>query len=575
MSADPLLLRRRRLRIVMDGMLLAWTGVAVHLVCMYVAESRRMQTHVHRQQTTVETIRARPGDVLDRNGRLLATSVDTESLYAVPRAIDDLEEFAAKVAPVLNRDAAELTQELEEYSDKGFYWLARRLEPKAAAAIRELDLPRETYGFEREYRRYYPNGALASHILGFRNIDGVGRGGIEQKFDHLLRGRDGQRTLVRDARNRVIHLYEQSDGPVEHGVTVRLTLDLSLQRLVEDQLDRVMQEWEPTGCCAILCDPRAGDILAIGSRPTYNPTDPETFAEDAWMNRAVAWSYEPGSTMKPLIVAWALQQNAISTESRFHGHWGEYRMGSRLLHDSHSFGEMSLAEVLIHSSNIGMAQIGERLTNDGLFTALQQFGFGSQTGLGLPGELKGFVRPLASWDLYSTGSIPMGQELSVTPLQMLVAHATLANRGEFRQPRIVLRAGDHRSTEVAPQVAMPLIDPILSDWLIRNPMRRVLTEGTGQRVNVEGLDLFGKTGTSQVYDPELRAYSNEKTVCSFVCGIPSHNPELVLIVAVDQPTVGSSHYGSNVAAPAAVRILQQAWRTQHATRPIPAVGSLR
>lgn len=244
-------------------------------------------------------------------------------------------------------------------------------------------------------------------------------------------------------------------------------------------------------------------------------------------------------------------------------------MKNRILHDTHAYGEMTLADVLITSSNIGMAQIGERLTNAGLARGLAAFGFGYPTGIGLAGELPGFVRPLPEWTDYSTGSIPMGHELMVTPLQMLMAQATLANGGSYRQPRLILDPPtiDHGRGQM---IESPILERGVCRWIVTDPMKRVLTEGTGRRVNVAGLSLFGKTGTSQVYDPELGGYSWEKTVCSFVCGMPAENPELILIVVVDQPTVGSNHFGSSVAAPAAVRMLQQAYPLL--TRPV--AGSL-
>ncbi len=532
-----------------------WLIIAGRLVTLYFAERDAMQDRLTNQQTTTQTVRARPGDILDRNGRLLATSVDMHSLYAVPREIESIPDFAAAVGPVLELDIDELQAKLERYRDKGFVWLARRIERGQVDAIRQLELPSGTYGFEREFRRHYPQGALAAHVLGLRDIDGVGRGGIEQGWNKTIRGKDGKRVLVRDAHNRVVHLYEAADEPVEHGKTVRLTLDVRLQQIVEEELAAVQEQWQPIGSCAILCDPQTCEILAMASQPSFHPEQPATFRDDAWMNRAIAWTYEPGSTMKPLIVAWAMQQKKVSPQSVFFGHGGAYRMGPRLLHDTHPHGDMSLADVLIQSSNIGMAQIGEQLTNPGLAAGLDHFGFGYRTGVGLAGELPGFVRPLPEWNIYSTGSIPMGQEMMATPLQMLVAHATLANGGHYRQPLLVL---DPTEGPAGTQlIDTPVVDRGICRWVVTDPMRRVLTEGTGRRVNVQGLSLFGKTGTSQVYDPEIQAYSNTKTVCSFVCGIPAHDPQLLVIVAVDQPTVGHSHFGSNVAAPAAVEILKR------------------
>ena len=546
-----------RLWLLTGLLMLGWSLVAGRLLLIYLAERDAMQNRVVRQQTTTEVVQARPGDILDRQGRLLATSIDTFSLYAIPKKIQNPGTFAAAVAPFLNLPAETLTDRIHSHRDKGFLWLARRMTPTQVAEIRELKLPGETFGFEREFLRHYPQGELGVHVLGLRDIDGTGHGGVEQAWDDVLKGRDGERILVRDALNRVVHLYEPAEKQVKHGSTVRLTLDLRLQELVETELKKVHENWKPQGSCAILCDPQTCEVLAMASQPNFHPERLEQVHENAWMNRAIAWSYEPGSTIKPLIVAWALQQGVVTRDTTLSGHGGAYRMGQRLLHDTHPHGEMNLADVLIQSSNIGMAQIGERLTNPGLAEALSRFGFGFRTGIGLAGELPGFVRPLPEWNDYSTGSIPMGQELMVTPLQMIVAHAVLANGGHYRQPRLVLepRAATRMNGTL---IDMPVVDRAICHWLVADPMARVLTEGTGRRLHTAGLPLFGKTGTSQLYDPELGGYSRSKSVCSFVCGLPAHQPELIVIVVLDQPSVGDSNYGSNVAAPTAVKILQDA-----------------
>ncbi len=547
----------KRLLFATSILFIGWGIVTFRLVGMYFGEAKLMKDHLARQQTTTEKIRARPGDILDRNGRLLATSVDTRSLYVVPRQIEKRDQFANKIASVLELSPEFIKQKIEKHRSKGFLWIARRLELSVVKEIHDLQLNKETYGFRREYKRSYPNGSLAVHLLGLRDIDGEGHGGIEQAYQKTLSGKAGKRVLVRDARNRVIHLYEDPQQPVIQGKTIQLTIDLRMQKVIEQELDQLMETWQPRGCCAILCDPQTGEVLGISSRPTFNPEDAKTFRDDAWMNRAIAWAYEPGSTIKPLIVASALRQQVVSTESTFHGHWGEYRMGNRLLHDTHAYGQLSLAEVLIKSSNIGMAQIGEKMTNAGLYESLQRFGFGLRTGSGLPGELTGTVRPLSRWNRYSTGSIPMGQELSVTPLQMIAAHSVLANGGLYQQPRFVLQIDRKDPRSVVPGLQMRLMDSEISQWIIRNPMRRVMSEGTGRRVNRKELDLFGKTGTSQLYDPETARYSQTKTVCSFVCGVPAENPRLLVLVAVDQPTLGRSHYGGTVAGPTAVEILEK------------------
>ncbi|MBL4885505.1 MAG: penicillin-binding protein 2 [Planctomycetaceae bacterium] len=552
----------RRLLFVAGVLFLAWGIVAFRLIGLYFGDAELMENRVADQQTTKEFIRARPGDILDREGRLLATSVDMKSLFVVPRNIKDLDKFSQQLAAVLQMEPAKIKAKIDRHRKKNFLWISRRLKLPVVQAIHDLELDQETYGFRREYRRNYPNGSLGIHLLGLRDIDGVGHGGIEQAYQKTLSGKQGQRVLVRDARNHIVHLYEDPLHRVVQGKTIQLTIDIRLQQVLEQELDQVMQTWQPRGCCAILCDPQTGEILGMASRPTFNPEDSSSFRDDAWMNRAVAWDYEPGSTIKPLIVAAALEQNAVSQDTVLHGHWGEYRMGKRLLHDTHSYGELTLAEVLIKSSNIGMAQVGERMTNAGLYQALQRFGFGLRTGSGLPGELTGKVRPLSQWNQYSTGSIPMGQEFSVTPLQMIAAHSVLANGGAYRQPRFVLKFDQKDAQSVEPGLQMRLIQPDISRWIVRQPMRQVMTEGTGRRVNDQNLSLFGKTGTSQVYDSELGGYSRKKTVCSFVCGVPAQNPKLLVLVAVDQPTLGRSHFGGTVAGPAAVNILKKTYPLQ-------------
>ncbi len=556
-SVEPEFSPSRRLLFVATALFLGWGIITFRLVGIYFGESQLMKDHLVRQQTTSEMIRPRPGDILDRNGRLLATSLEMQSLYVVPRQIEDKTRFAQKLASVVSMTPESIERKIEKYRDKGFLWIARRLEPSLVKEIHQLKLDKQTYGFRSEYKRSYPNGSLAVHLLGLRDIDGQGHGGIEQAYQKTISGRAGRRIIVRDARNRIIHLYEQTEQPVVQGKSIQLTIDLRMQKVIEQELDRLMETWQPRGCCAVLCDPGTGDILGLSSRPTFNPEDSKTFRDDAWINRAIAWAYEPGSTIKPLIVSSALRQKVVSTESTFHGHWGEYRMGNRLLHDSHSYGQLTLAEVLIKSSNIGMAQIGEKMTNAGLYESLQRFGFGLRTGSGLPGELTGHVRPLSRWNQYSTGSIPMGQELSVTPLQMIAAHSVLANGGIYQQPRFVLKIDRQDPRTDVPGLQMRLMDSEISRWVVREAMRRVMSEGTGRRVNREELDLFGKTGTSQLFDPETGRYSSKKTVCSFVCGLPAENPQLLVLVVVDQPTLGSNHYGGTVAGPTAVEILEK------------------
>jgi cell division protein FtsI/penicillin-binding protein 2 len=518
----------------------------------------------NRQRTFIESIAARPGDIVDRNGRLMATTISVRSLYANPAHIADAAQFARDVAPLLNLDADRLAARLKLNRKKQFLWIKRRLTEQQEIDVRALKMPAERWGFRREFLRRYPQGQLAAHILGLRGIDGDGRGGVEQTFESVLRGTDGERVLVRDARGRVIDVETEPVRPAQHGRTVVLSLDAVIQLYTERALDRVMQEWRPSSACAIVIDPTTCDVLAMASRPAFDPNNPVDVLPAAWKNTAIASMYEPGSTFKPFIVAWAVDQQIISRDETFNCERGAYRMGRRILHDHHPYGQLSVTDILVKSSNIGMAKIGERMTNRSLYEAAVTFGFGRRTGTELPGELTGVVRKLSKWNRYSTGSIPMGQELAVTPLQLITAHAALANGGKLLSPRLVL--GDMEAMEdfgrrsmpnATTQVVTQTVGAETATWVVAGPMRGVVQRGTGKRAQLPDFAVFGKSGTAQKHDPATGGYSSNRYVCSFVCGAPVDNPRALVLVLVDEPTIGTSHYGGTVAAPAASRILQK------------------
>lgn len=517
----------------------------------------QLATWAENQQMLRETIPAMPGSLLDRNGRVLATTKLVPSLYVVPKGIDDIDEFCERLALPLQMETEELKRRIENRRDRWFVWIQRRLTPAQQLAIESLELDRRTFGFREEFERSYPQGDIAAHLMGLRDIDGKPRGGLEQRLNHFLRGKDGKRDIVRDAFGHVISIKEHTSTSPVRGVDVTLTIDSGIQQTVETQLDLLVEKWAPKGVTAIVMDPNTGDILALASRPAYSPRHPELASSDAWKNYAVSSVYEPGSTFKPFIVAWAMQQKLLKQDETIHCENGAYRMGPRILHDHHGYGYLSVADILVKSSNIGMAKIGERLTNRGLFEAVRQFGFGSRTGVEISGELDGLVRPLEQWNHYSTGSIPMGQEIAATPMQVITATCALANGGNFVQPRLVLHI---QNQPRSPSVKNRIIDQSIANWLIQKPMHEVVTRGTGTSGKISGYRTFGKTGTSQKYDTELGAYSKTKSVCSFVTGGPIAKPEFVVLVVADEPTKGAGHFGGTVAAPYAAKILEAAFK---------------
>lgn len=556
MTQSPSPSPRLRERFVAGVLLCAWVALAARLLQLHLWTGDELGTLAARQKSFQEVVPARPGEIIDRYGRVFATSVTVRSVFVVPQRILRQPDAVRRLCETLHVDPHRLNARIASHAELQFLWVKRRITEDEANAVRQLKLPADVWGFRDEYRRHYPQGMIAAHVIGIRNIDGRGQGGIEESFDLQLRGRDGYRELVRDARGRVLEVHDETRRPPHHGQTLVLTLDAVIQSFVERELDEVMQQWKPQSACALILEPRSGEVLAMASRPAFDPNLPETIPPAAWKNRPISDIYEPGSTFKPFIVAWALRHGCIQQDERFDCENGAYRMGPRVLHDHHPYGTLDVVDILVKSSNIGMAKIGQRLGNDRLYEAAISFGFGSPTGIELPGELGGMVRPLRKWNSYSTGSIPMGQELAATPMQTIVAYAALSNGGRLITPHLVLNppggAAPPRSVIVS-----QAIEPQIADWVRRQALTAVVSRGTGRKAAVHGYQVFGKTGTAQKPDPVTGQYSNKLHVSSFVCGAPADDPEVLVLVSVDEPSVGAEHYGGSVAAPAAGRILQK------------------
>lgn len=572
---------RWRTRVVTVVVVCIWLVLAGRLVQLQWLGRGEYIELADRQRSYLEEIIPRPGEIVDRRGRVLATSVVAQSLYIVPHQIENPWKFAQSLSQALDIDPDGVFEDIASHRQRRFLWIKRRLSDEQADQIRASDLPAGTWGFRDEYLRSYPQGRLAAHVLGMRDIDGRGRGGLEQSLDNVLGGQAGKRRLVRDARGRVIDVLDEVAQTPRPGQSVELTLDAVIQLHSERVLDDIVEQWKPAGASAIVLAPQTGDVLAMASRPTFNPNSPGQIPDAAWKNQAISVIHEPGSTFKPFVVAWALEQGLLDKAEVFNCENGEYRMGRRRLHDHHPYGKLSVTDILVKSSNIGMAKIGEGLTNAGLYNAAIAFGFGRKTAIELPGEVAGILRPLSKWNSYSTGSIPMGQELAVTPLQLITAHAALANGGRLLSPRLV-QSRNERAPQTFPTVAAEsnkpavvsrAVDSEIAHWLVEVPMTEVVRRGTGQKGQIADYTVFGKTGTAQMLDPATGKYSTTGHVCSFLCGAPSENPQVLVLITVTHPTVGSVHYGGTVAAPGAATLLEKS--LQQLQVPIEHAAQLR
>ncbi|MFQ5734302.1 MAG: peptidoglycan D,D-transpeptidase FtsI family protein, partial [Planctomycetaceae bacterium] len=331
-----------RHRWVAVGFAFVWSVIGARLVFLHAVRGPDFARQVARQQSFEETLPPRPGEIIDRHGRVLATSVPVQSLWVNPKRVSETRQTVNSLAAILDIDAEQLRQRIARNRDRQFLWVKRRLTEQQAAQVRRLKLPPDAWGFRQEYRRHYPQGSLAAHLLGFRDVDGEGQGGVEQAFNAELQGTPGRRAMRRDARGRIVEVFDGSTIPPQHGRTVTLTLDVVLQHDAERELDALMARWKPKSAGVIVMDPRNAEVLATASRPAFDPNSPVGVPADAWKNVNTASMFEPGSTFKPFVVAWALQRGVLKPGETFHCENGTYRMGRRVLHDHHSYGRLSV-----------------------------------------------------------------------------------------------------------------------------------------------------------------------------------------------------------------------------------------
>jgi cell division protein FtsI (penicillin-binding protein 3) len=485
--------------------------------------------------------------------------VEVESVFADPFVVEDPADAAAKAAPVLGMTADELYRILAEDRKQRFVWLKRRVSPETAEAVQRLRV--FGIGLAAEGERHYPNGSLAAHVLGFVGQDEQGLEGLEQMFDTRLAGRKGQAYILADRRRRPIWSEPDQFVPAEDGEHLVLTIDAMIQAWAEEAVAEAREKFHAASATAIVMDPRTGAILALANVPTFDPNRYSESPVDARRNRAVTDPSPPGSCAKPFFAAVALERNAVRLGEVLYcedGYWAAAK-----LHDAgHRYGNLTFEEILIKSSNIGMAKLGKRLGNERLYAGLEAFGFGRRTGVWLPGESAGCVHPLARWTKYSTTRIPFGQEFSATPLQLLTAFAAIANEGRLVRPQIVRGALDGRGEVVAdlakPQIVGQAIRPETARTMIQQVLVGVVERGTGTACRLEGYRVFGKTGTAQKIDPETGAVSHTRFIGTFLGGAPAEAPRIVVLVSVNEPDRSLGYYGGTVAAPAVKKILQEA-----------------
>jgi cell division protein FtsI (penicillin-binding protein 3) len=434
-------------------------------------------------------------------------------------------------------------------------WVRRKVDPSTAQRVRELQL--DGVGFLTENRRYYPKRELASQVIGYVGLDNAGMSGIEYAFNGQIRGREAKVLVRSDARRRPM---ETTEKPSTDGQTVVLTLDESIQYVAETELDRAMAETSSISGIVVVMDPRSGEILAMANRPTFNPNRFGAFSSARWKNRAVADAYEPGSMFKVITAAAGLQEKLVSPDEIIDCGGGGIEIAGIRINDHAVFYNIPFRDVIAHSSDVGAVRVGQRLGRDNFNRYMRNFGFGAQTGIDLPGESAGLLRPPAKWSALSLASMSFGQEVGVTALQMTTAMAAVASGGYLMKPLIVKQIEDGSGRVVKQFKPMAVRRVLEADTVdtLTDILHGVVTGGTGRKAAINGYTVVGKTGTAQKVDPSGH-YSMIDHVASFVGYVPASRPALVVLVSLDSPR-GPRNEGGDVAAPVFQRVAEQALR---------------
>lgn len=535
------------------GLVVWMLVVGVRLVQVQIGQHEQLSARAKNQQLgAIETSPTR-GQVLDRQGRELARSIDTESFFADPREVLNVNETARRIAAVTGQNKDDLATRLREAkeSNKKFIWLIRRLDLATATKLDAMTL--DGVYSRKEPKRYYPNEGLAAHVLGFVGTDEIGLSGVEQFYNEKIRGESGKLFVETDARRRAFESYEVHPHP---GQTVVLTIDQTIQYRTEQALLAAVERSQAKSGTAIVMDPHTGEILALANAPAFDPNQPAKNTPEIRANGALQSIYEPGSTFKVVAYSAAIEKGLVTPEDKINCQMGQITVAGRLIHDHKPFGVLTVSDALAQSSNVGAIKLALLAGNDSMYEYAKRLGFGARTGIDLPGESPGILRALNRWQPSSIGSIAMGQEIGVTPLQMASAYSVLANGGSWVKPHVVreLRSPDGAILYQAKTESRQALKPETVEAL-RGMLEGVTLRGTARKAQVEGYSAAGKTGTAQKIDPQTRGYSATRFIGSFVGFAPVSNPAVVIIVVIDEPR--GAYHGGDVAAPVFREIAEQ------------------
>lgn len=541
-------------RYVLLFFLLSGFGVILfRLVSLQVLQAAELTARADRQHQKSVTLEGVRGTVTDRHGKVLAMNVEVPSIFGVPTSLDSPANAAKSLSSVLHIRREDIERKLRQ--DKHFVWLARKVEPEKGRRLEQLSI--DGIGMVMEGRRFYPKGPLLAHVLGFVGMDGVGLEGLERRYEAQLHGEKRLTILQRDALGRTVFPKGLREQVPAAGYALTLTIDEVIQYIAEKELEEAVDHARAKSGTIIVMEPLSGAILAMAVSPRFDPNAVASLTADRWRNRALTDTYEPGSTMKVVVAAAALEERVMMPGSMLFGENGRMTVANTTIHDHEKLGWMTFTQMMQKSSNIGAAKTGMLLGQQRLYRYLQAFGFGQRTDIDLPGEVAGLLKSPREWGRRSLASISMGQEVGVTPLQMVSAVSAIANDGVLMKPYVVSGVSDQKGQpvkEILPQVRRRVVSPATARTLT-TILEGVVASGTGTKAAIPGFRVAGKTGTAQKVDPRTGAYSSVLSVGSFVGFVPADAPRLAMIVVIDEPQ--GEAWGGVVAAPVFRRVGEQ------------------
>ncbi len=560
------------------GFFLAWACViSMRLFWLQGVRHAEYSERAQRQQQRTFEVAPHRGVLYDRNMRELAMTVQVDSIYAVPSEMENKDAAAKVLASITHLDPEDsFTTEkaIADRLDQGrnFAWVARRVKPEVAARIRDLNM--KGIYFQKEFQRFYPNSVIAAQILGYVGLDDNGLGGLEQKFDKRLHGAPGEVFTALDARRRIIGSTAQEPKP---GQNLQLTIDENIQFMAEQALEHAMQRTQAANGTIVVQDVHTGEILALAIRPTFNPNDFRHTTPALLRDHAVSDVYEPGSVFKLVTYSAAIDQHLAKPDDMIDCQGGQITLAGRVIHDDKSdrgLGVVSIATALARSSDVAAVKLALRVGPDRFYQYIRDFGFGGRTGMELPGETRGLLRPPSKWSGSSIGSLAIGQEVGVTPVQLVSMVSTIANGGVYLPPRILmpdqvdhpanaqpapsLHADPFKPGEDLPDPLPPGAHRVISTLTaaqMRQMMEGVVLFGTGKPAQLNGYSSGGKTGTAQKVDPVTHLYSKTMHIASFAGIAPVNNPVIAVAVVIDSPK--GDYYGTAVSAPVFAEVAQQ------------------